>query len=467
MVAHESSRSDDAGQCRWADDAWVLLSRLLRGLVGTLIVLASVIALGSILTTWVDRQMLDQQSWRTASEELIQDPQVRDALSVYVVNQLYDNVDVGEALGERLPTDLKPLAGAVAGGLREPMTRAVNRLLEGPRVQQLFVEASAGAQQKLVNVLENKTGSGISTGNGVVTLDLGQLVSEIGAELGLSQSVLDRIPPDAGVITVMRSDQLETAQASVRAVEILSTALLVLVLGLFALAVYLARGERRRTLRNVGWAFVVVGLLTLVARRLTGHYAVDALSTPASHDAGQQSWLIGSSILGDIGWAAVFYGAVMVLGAVLAGPTASATAVRRWMAPVLNERPGIAWATVGGAVLLLVLWGPTHALRVLRGITLLGALLALGVWALRRETLREFPEAERVRVSGALTARVRQATPVGHGGRAGNGESAPASPPTRSPAAELTQLQELRTAGALTDAEFDRAKRIALDVGAE
>jgi hypothetical protein len=466
-ITTDSSESDDAGQAPPAHHRRVMLSRRRQLVIWTLIVLASVIALGSILTTWVDRQMLDQQSWRTASEELIQDPQVREALSVYVVNQLYDNVNVGEALGERLPADLKPLAGAVAGGLREPMTRAVNRLFEGPRVQQLFVEASALAQQKLVNVLENKTGNGISTGNGVVTLDLGQLVSEVGAELGLSQSVLDRIPPDAGVVTVMRSDQLATAQAAVRGVQVLSTALLVLVLGLFALAIWLARGERRRTLRNVGWAFVLVGLLTLVARRLTGQYAVDALTTPASHDAGRQSWLIGSSILGDIGWAAVFYGAVMVLAAVLAGPTASATAVRRWIAPVLNERPGIAWATVGGAYVLLVLWGPTHALRVLWGITLLGALLALGVWALRRETLREFPDAERVRLAGPLTARVRQAAPVAHGGRAGNGESAPASPPRRSPAAQLRQLQELRTAGALTDAEFDRAKRIALDVGAE
>jgi hypothetical protein len=405
-----------------------MLSGRRRVVIWTLIVLASLIGLGSILTTWVDRQMLDQQSWRTASEELIQDPQVRDALSVYLVNQLYDNVDVGEALAERLPPDLKPLAGAVAGGLREPMTRAVERLLEGPRVQQVFVDASAVAQQKLVNVLENKTGNGISTGNGVVTLDLGQLVSEVGAELGISQSTLDRIPPDAGVITVMRSDQLAAAQAGVRAVRVLSTALLVLVLGLFALAIYLARGERRSTLRNVGWAFVLVGLLVLVARRLSGQYAVDALTTPASHDAGERTWLIGSSILGDIGWAAIFYGAVMVLGAILAGPSASATAVRRWMAPVLNERPGIAWATVGGAYLLLVLWGPTHALRVLWGIVLLGALLALGVWALRRETLREFPEAERVRVAGPLAARVRQVAPAMGGGGAGNGESAPASP---------------------------------------
>ena len=52
---------------------------------------------------WVDRQMLDNDNWNQASKELIQDPAVRDALSVYLVNQLYDNVDVEQALAQQLP----------------------------------------------------------------------------------------------------------------------------------------------------------------------------------------------------------------------------------------------------------------------------------------------------------------------------------------------------------------------------
>jgi predicted benzoate:H+ symporter BenE len=87
------------------------------------------------------------------------------------------------------------------------------------------------------------------------------------------------------------------------------------------------------------------------------------------------------------------YGVVIVLGAVLAGPSARATAARRWMAPVLDDRAGIAWGVVAGAFLLLVLWGPTHALRTAWGIALLAALLAGGIIALRRQIQREFPSA--------------------------------------------------------------------------
>lgn len=89
----------------------------------------------------------------------------------------------------------------------------------------------------------------------------------------------------------------------------------------------------------------------------------------------------------------VAYGAVIVLGAVLAGPTTRALAVSRWIAPVLDERAGVAWAVVAAAYLLLVLWGPTHALRTLWGIALLGVLLAVGFFALRRQTLTEFAPA--------------------------------------------------------------------------
>lgn len=371
------------------DRAPGMLSGRRRALVWTLIVVASLIGFGSILTTWVHRQMLDNQSWKDASEQLIENQQVRDAVSVFLVNELYDNVDVAAGLAQRLPENLKPLAGPVAGALRQPATNAVERLLAAPRVQQLWINANAVAQQKLVNVLENKTGHGISTGNGVVTLDL----SELGTELGLPASALAKIPPDAGVITVMRSDQLSAAQAGVQAVRVLSTALLVLVLALYALAIYLAHGERRQTLRNIGYAFVLVGLAVLVVRRVAGNYAIDALTAPAGERAGKEAWLIGSEILAQIGWATILYGIIALAGAILAGPSSAATSVRRRIAPLLNERPGVGWALVAAVFLLLIVWGPTHALRTGWGIVLLGTLIAVGVVALRHQTLREFPAA--------------------------------------------------------------------------
>ena len=142
------------------------LSRRRRIGVWSLVILASIIGFLSILTTFVNRQLLDNGSWNKASAKVIQDPQVRSAVSTQLVNQLYNNVDVSAQLQTRLPKNLQQLAAPAAGALREPATKAVEYLLAQPRFQQLFVQASTLAHQQLVDVLENKTGHGIDTGNG-------------------------------------------------------------------------------------------------------------------------------------------------------------------------------------------------------------------------------------------------------------------------------------------------------------
>src|SRR4051794_30357902 len=155
-----------------ADAAPAELSRRRRIAVWTLVVAAAVIGFVSILTTWVDRQMLDNKAFSKASADLIQDPAVRSSVATYLVNQVYENVDVAAALEQRLPSNLDQLAAPLATALQQPLTSAATRLLGRPRVQALWIRTTSGAHERLVNVLENKTGHGITTGNGVVTLDL-------------------------------------------------------------------------------------------------------------------------------------------------------------------------------------------------------------------------------------------------------------------------------------------------------
>ena len=88
--------------------------------------------------------------------------------------------------------------------------------------------------------------------------------------------------------------------------------------------------------------------------------------------------------------ASVGYGIVVLLGALLAGPTRGATWVRARMAPGLRDPM---WAAAGTALLILILvwWGPTPALREPLGVLLIAIALTAGTIALRRQTMREFP----------------------------------------------------------------------------
>ena len=407
------------------------LSRGRRIGIWTLVVLGTLIALIAIMTTWVKRQMLDNTAWNKATTQVIQDPEVQSAIATYTVNQLYANVNVAKALEQRLPSQLDPLAPTLAGALQQPAVQGVKLALERPRIQQLFIRVSAIAHQKLINVLENKTGYGISTGNGVVTLNLHELVVQVGTELGLSANTLAKLPAKAGTVTLMKSSQLSAAQTGIQAVRTLSAWLLVAVFVLYGIAIWLARGARRATLRNEGIGLALVGILVLVLRKLLGNYITTSLAKPGYEPATHRLWLIGTSILGQIGAATLLYGAIVALGAVFAGPTAPAVWLRSRLAPVLNERQGIVWGGVGFIYLLALLWGGTHALRTWWGILLLAGLIAAGVVALRRQTLQEFPSGPK-----------HEPAPAG----AGAGDS---------PTAELGRLDEQQKAGAISDQETD------------
>jgi hypothetical protein len=362
-----------------------------RGLVWSLIVLAAVIALVSSLTVWVKRQALDTDSWTAASAALLQDDKVRAALSTYVVDELYTKGDVSGRLQESLPPDLAGIAAPLAGALRAPAITGVDRLLQRPRVQALWQEVNRVAHERLIAILDGNPRANVSTNNGKVVLDLRSFIVEVGTELGIGEGLDQRLPQDVGQVTVLESGQLATAQDAVKAIKALSWLLFLITLLLWGVSLWLARGWRRVALRGIGGSLLVVGLLLLVIRQAAGNYVVNALTSGEGdiRDAAHSSWLIGTTLLAELAWAAVIYGLVVVTGAWLAGPSRIATAARARVAPALADRPGLAWATALTVYLLVVWWGPTPALRQPLGVLVLGVLAAVGFELLRRIAVAE------------------------------------------------------------------------------
>jgi len=120
----------------------------------------------------------------------------------------------------------------------------------------------------------------------------------------------------------------------------------------------------------------------------------------------------------------------------------------------------------------LVWWGPVPATRrLIPGLILLGLLIA-GVAALRRQTAREYPDAQIAPLGPALRARAaalrsgRQPAQVA--GLSGNGADAPAPVavgPEEVQLAGLERLADLHDRGALSDDEFSTQKRQLLAAG--
>ena len=355
------------------------------------IVLAGLIAVVSALTIWVKRQALETDRWVDTSTQLLEDDEIRGALSIYLVDQLYGNVDVAQELEQALPKEVKPLAGPIAGGLRELAVRTANTILSRPAVQALWEEANRKAHETLIKIVEDK-GEFVQTGGGDVVLDLRPIVQQLGERLGVSDRIEQRLGPDAGKIVIMRSDQLDTAQTIVKVIRALSVFIALAMVALFALAIFLARGRRREALRAAGFTLIVVGVLLLVVRRLAGNYLVDHLTnSTAVEKPSWHAWLIGTDLMAGIAWTGIIYGLVVVAAAVLAGPTRAAAWIRTQLGPTMRDRAGLYYGLLALGYGLLVLWGPTPAFRQPLWMLIFGVLLAVGAEAYRRLTVRELP----------------------------------------------------------------------------
>lgn len=358
-----------------------------RWLVWTLFSLAIVVLIASSLTVWVKRQALDTNNWTEASTRLLQDPEVRQVVAADMVDALFSNTDVQARLQQALPPRLDPLAAPATGLLREAATNAANDLLERPAVQSLWADANRRAHARLVDILNGNEGGLVTTGGGDVVLDLQPLVEQLAQRLGLQLT----LQPGAAQFTLMRSDQLGAAQDAVKAIKVWSVFSIILFLLLLAAAIYLAPGFRREVLRATALSLVGVGILLLVVRRLVGDAVIDSVTSSATRSAGMAAWLIGTELLRDLAIALIFYGLVLLVGVLLAGPTRWATAARHKLAPAMRNHVALVYTAVAGLFLLVLLWGPSSGGRRLIGTLVLAALAAGGVEVLRRQILRESP----------------------------------------------------------------------------
>ena len=357
--------------------------------VWTLVVVASILILLSSLTIWVKRQALDTNAWTNTSGQMLANDEIRQQLSIYLVDTLFSSADATARIQQALPPNRQALAPVISGALQNIAVQAADRILETPQAQTLWEEANRRAHQNLIAVLEGEDVRRFQTENGEVVLDLGPLVQRLSQRFGIQAS------PDAGKITILQSGQLKNAQRALKVIKVLSVFLLVLVLFLYGLAIYLARGHRRRFLRATAVSFLLVGVLVLVIQSITGGVVIDSLiKTDAVRPAGNAAWGIGTELLRSVAYALILYGVAGLIGAWLAGPTRWAVAARKRLAPVFEDQAWIVYVAVAVLFLLVLAWGPTQATREWWGILLLGGLLFFGVAMLHRQTVREFPAAK-------------------------------------------------------------------------
>jgi hypothetical protein len=354
--------------------------------------LATVLAILSICAIWANRQLMNPTNWSKTSTALLRKQTVRSAVSGYLIDQLYANVDVQERLKSGLPPQLAPLAGPLSGALHNLAEQGAERALELPRVQDAWRTANYAADQTLVTIVKGG-GSRVQINGGTVSLNLHQIVADIALQLGLPASVANKLPPSVASLKIVTSSQLGLVRSLAKTLHALALWLTIVTFLLYALAMFLARGYRRSTLMWVGSSLVVAGLFVLLARKIGQGQLVSAITSDASIEpAANDAYSVATSLMVQVSSAAIIIGIPLILAALLAGPARWAVSARRFLAPHFREHQGLPYWITAGLLALFFLWGPIPATRNPLEMLIFTILAFVGAHVLSGQIADEFPD---------------------------------------------------------------------------
>jgi putative oligomerization/nucleic acid binding protein len=437
------------------------MSRGRRRVVRGLVILGSVLAFLSVFAIWTERQALNTDDWVDTSARLLQNDKIRGTLADYLVDQLYENVDVHKELEEILPGDTKDLAGPAAGGLRQVAGQGAEKALETSTAQGLWEEANRTTHEQLLAVLENKK-EAVETEEGNVQLNLGSLLTNLAQQVGIGESLAEKLPPDAAQVEILKSDQLKTAQDIAVAIKGLALLLSILTFVAFGAAIYLARDERWVTVLLSGIGLVAAGFAVIVARHIAGGIVTDQLVKEESvKPAAEAAWSIGTSLMTSIATTVIVVGILFLLAGWLASPTNGARAIRRLLAPVLRVHVAYVYAALALVVCFYFLSGPTHGLRAFLTTLIVAGMAAFGIHELRRMTEEEYPDATYDEIYGGTRDKVVTAVKDSNiSEKVGEQASKLRMPEVRRPSAGETDAAEAPTTAMPVSEEDSRLERL-------
>jgi Short C-terminal domain len=448
------------------------------------VALGSVLAFLSVFAIWIERQALNTSDWVSTSDQLIANSTIRTAVANYLVDQLYENVDVEQELKGILPGETKQLAGPISGGLRQVAGDGAEQLLKSSTAQSLWEDANRSAHEQLVAVLEEK-GETVSTEGGKVTLNLGSLVTNLANQVGIGSNLAEKLPPDAGQVEILRSDQLKTAQNIAVGVKGLALLLSILTLAAFAGAIYLSRGQRWVTVLMSGIGLIAAGFAVIVARHVAGGIVVGQLVANESvKPAAEATWSIATSLMTSIATTVIVVGVLFAAAGWIGSPAGSARTSRRAIAPPLRDHASYVYSFLAIVVCIYFLSAPTQNLRSFLTTLIIAGMAAFGIHELRKQTLEEFPDASYDDAFGRTRERVVNAVKGANLGeraaklrlpemRRPSGEPPASEAPTAALApseddarlGRLERLAALHEKGVLTDEEFAAEKARVLGGG--
>ncbi len=346
------------------------------------LVLAAVLTTPAAIAYWGQRTLNDTTRYVETVGPLVNSPEVQDAIATTVTDAIEEQVDIEAILNDAFSgviTDrprLQRLVGPLSAAVNSLIDRQVREFLASDQFADLWTAINTRAQQSLQRVLTGDQSGAVSLQGEQVVLDVSDVINQVKQRLvdrGLTIAQNVPVPDTDKQIVLMEAPQVKQLRTIYAFANPVAQWLIVLVAGLYLLALVLAR-RRPRTTVIIGVLLAANALLVTLALSVGRQLFIDALAGttfgPASSvfydtllaylDRGRQVFLWLGLILVAVGW--------------FAGPNRFGTAVR---AAVANGLEGIGRAVAVGPVSATGRWVAANARWLRVAVGLLGAVVLL------------------------------------------------------------------------------------------
>ncbi|QEU93308.1 hypothetical protein [Streptomyces kanamyceticus] len=336
----------------------VRLLTVRRVAAAVLIALAAVLTVTAVIGVWGARTTLNTGRWVDTVDDLPRHPAVNKAVSAYLTDQIFTELDVEQRLSEALPERASFLAAPVTGAVRNYVRDSVSKLIATDEFRTLWRATNRSAHGRIVAVLENRNKNVRAEGD-TVTLNLLPMVNNalatledrlptlFGKQFDLPRITSGQIPPglhdrvekalgvtlpdDFGQVRLYNRGELSQVQDAVLLFKRAVWGLVIAVPVLLGLALWVSPNRRRTVLQFGLWLVVSVTVLTSVLRAVRDQLLAQV--TPGTYRDGVRDvlWTVFET-LRDRGAQLLWLGVAIAVIAYLVGPGRLPVWLRRTVA---------------------------------------------------------------------------------------------------------------------------------------
>lgn len=305
-----------------------------------LIILASVLALLSVVSVWAADTATDTDRFVATLGPLAKNPDVQAGVSNRITNLVLDQIDINSVVKDlqqaastsSLPPQtaalISKLNGPIESGLKSVVGTIVDKVVTSDQFANIWNTALRTAHAAFVKALTGQGGGAIKLNNDEVQIDIGPAVAQVKDQL-VAQGfpAASKIPTVNTTFTVYKSSSLNKLKNYFRLLQIVGNWMPVITVLVAAAGIFLAH-NRRRALIGTAIGFAVAMLVLGVALAVFRSFFLDQLppdvnqgAAGAVYDALIKFLRITTRMVGTL--------AVLVaLGAFLNGPTSLAVWIR-------------------------------------------------------------------------------------------------------------------------------------------